>query len=64
MSVKTMFVDDIKSGEEINHDKLMELLSKAPKREFGGRLVILQGGTYSTEEMKSLREDKNDKTRT
>lgn len=49
-----LFVDDIKSDEEIDHDKLVELFSKAPKRKLDNELVILHGDTYSIDEMKRI----------
>lgn len=52
-----LFVDDIKSDEEIDHDKhdkLVELFSKAPKRKLDNELVILHDDTYSIDEMKRI----------
>ena len=53
MKARIEFIDDIEDGKDIDNDKLMELLKKAPKRKIDGELFILQGDTaYSIDEIK------------
>ncbi len=49
-----LLMDDMTTDKEINHDKLMQMLSKAPKRSFDNEFVILHGGTYSADELKMI----------
>lgn len=51
---KVLFLDDTKTDEKVDHDKVMELFVKAPKRAYGDECVILHGGTYSVDEMKRI----------
>lgn len=54
MSNSILFIDDINTGKEIDHDKLMELFSKAPQRQPYEKIIILSGQTYSIDETKRI----------
>lgn len=49
-----LFLDDTLTDEKIDSDKIMELFVNAPKKGYGGKCVILHGGTYSVDEMKRI----------
>lgn len=51
---KVLFLDDTLIGEKVDNDKVVELFVNAPERAYGGECVILRGGTYSIDEMKSI----------
>lgn len=53
-NAKVLFLDDTLTGAKIDNDKFIELLAKAPKWTYDGECVVLQGGTYSINEMKSI----------
>lgn len=49
-----LLLDDITTAERVDHEKVMQMLSKAPKRNFDNEFVVLHGGTYTADELKMI----------
>lgn len=49
-----LLMDDMTTAEKVDHEKVMQMLSKAPKHNFDNEFVILHGSTYTADELKMI----------